>query len=145
MSRRPHEFAQQWLKKARHDLLAADTLIKLQDSPLDVVAFHCQQAVEKGLKGLLSSKEVKFQRTHDLDELLDAALPYLPELAPWRNSLSVLTQFAVDVRYPGTAGELSRSVVEKALGDAWGVFTLVERATLDTNPSRTEDRIGAPD
>jgi len=45
---------QQWLIKSEHDLQAAQLLFDSQASLLDVVVYHCQQAVEKALKGYLT-------------------------------------------------------------------------------------------
>lgn len=42
---------------------------------LDAVAFHIQQAAEKLLKALLASRSIEYPRTHDLEALLDLALP----------------------------------------------------------------------
>jgi HEPN domain-containing protein len=87
MSKRPLEFAKQWLKKARNDLFAADTLLEKEESPTDTIAFHSQQAIEKTLKSLLTAKSIKFQRTHDLDKLADIIEPFLPQIKSYRLSL----------------------------------------------------------
>jgi HEPN domain-containing protein len=42
-----------WLQKADNDLLAADNNLAASKVPFDAVCFHCQQAAEKSLKGLL--------------------------------------------------------------------------------------------
>jgi hypothetical protein len=44
---------------------------------------------------------VAFKRTHDLEEILDLALPHDKSLASLRRGLVFLTDFAVDYRYPG--------------------------------------------
>ena len=41
-----------WFKKAAHDLRGAEILME-HDGGNDLVAFHCQQAMEKMLKGWL--------------------------------------------------------------------------------------------
>lgn len=42
----------EWIEKATRDLKSAKVL-KQNDCGNDVVAFHCQQAIEKSLKGFL--------------------------------------------------------------------------------------------
>ena len=43
-----------WFEKAAHDLRGAEILME-HDGGNDLVAFHCQQAMEKMLKGWLRS------------------------------------------------------------------------------------------
>lgn len=40
-------------------------------------------------------------KTHDLEELLKRLLPHHSSLRPLRRGLEFLTQFGVDIRYPG--------------------------------------------
>jgi HEPN domain-containing protein len=67
----------------------------------DPLCFHCQQAAEKYLKAVLSESGVPIPRTHDLGVLLGLAQPKLPNLLSLRRALNLLTQFAVEYRYPG--------------------------------------------
>lgn len=64
-----------------------------------MVGFHAQQAIEKGLKSVLSANKIEFRRTHDLislmDLLQDHGLPPPPE-ADW---LDELNPYAVEARY----------------------------------------------
>jgi len=58
-----------WLQKASHDLCSAERL--MQPAPiLDTAVYHCQQVVEKALKGYLASQDVPGQKTHDLTVLV---------------------------------------------------------------------------
>ena len=65
--------ARLWMRKAENDLLAADNNLASRHIPCDVVCFHCQQAAEKLLKGLLLSLGAQPLRTHDLLALLEEA------------------------------------------------------------------------
>jgi HEPN domain-containing protein len=54
-----------WLSLADKDLYAAEIIIR-DDYPLtNIVAFHCQQAIEKYLKAYLIEKDVSLIKTHD--------------------------------------------------------------------------------
>ena len=91
------ELSRQWLEMATEDLEGAR---RLTDLP-HVCSFHCQQAVEKGIKALLVLREVEFARTHDIDILM-RQLGDL-RLTPGHidsADLAALTRFAVDTRYP---------------------------------------------
>jgi len=67
----------------------------------DGVCFHCQQGTEKYLKALMEEIGVFIPKTHDLDVLLTALVPYHPQLRSMRRGLLFLSDFAVDFRYPG--------------------------------------------
>ncbi|TAN46222.1 MAG: HEPN domain-containing protein [Candidatus Methanoperedens sp.] len=56
--------------KADNDLKAVKYLLAVEDAPLDVVSFHCQQAVEKYLKAYLTWVDVRVGKTHDLASIL---------------------------------------------------------------------------
>ena len=45
--------AQEWFSKADHDLQTVEILFTDPKPPTDTLCFHCQQAVEKYLKGML--------------------------------------------------------------------------------------------
>ena len=67
----------------------------------DGVCFHCQQCVEKYLKGLLEDLALPVPKTHTLVLLLAVLVPQYPELKSFRRGLVFLTPFAVETRYPG--------------------------------------------
>ena len=63
----------QWIEKAEADLEAAERLAPRVASSTrlrEVVGFHCQQAVEKYLKVLLTFYQVEFPKTHEIERLL---------------------------------------------------------------------------
>ena len=67
----------------------------------DGVCFHCQQCVEKYLKGLIEEVGLPVPKTHTLVLLLTALASHHPELKSFRRGLIFLTPFAVETRYPG--------------------------------------------
>ncbi len=99
----------EWIRKAEADLLVAQTLKKTKPRVNDPICFYCQQAIEKYLKALLQESRVPVPRIHDLDDLLDLILPLDPTLKPLRRGLNVITQFAVDYRYPGKTANSRQS------------------------------------
>ena len=107
----------QWLRKAEHDLLAARHLFKLKPLLTDEICFHCQQAVEKLLKGALAENGLPIQKTHDLTILLDQLLPTAPALRSLRRGLKGVSRSAVEYRYPGmnTSTRQARAAYQKAL------------------------------
>ncbi|MBU0896861.1 MAG: HEPN domain-containing protein, partial [Candidatus Omnitrophica bacterium] len=65
------------------------------------VCFHSQQCVEKYLKALLQDENIYFEKTHDLDVLLEKAKNILPQLMEHKKQAVKLSSFAVEIRYPG--------------------------------------------
>ena len=117
MNARPEvvEVLRQWVRKAEHDLEAADRIMAIEEGcPFDTVCFHCQQAAEKYLKCLLTCLGIQAPRTHDLKAL--AALIPLEQRFPVRVAdLVELNPYAVDVRYADDWREPQLSDARRAL------------------------------
>lgn len=94
------DVARQWIAKARNDLLDVDNNLASRLVPCDTVCFHCQQAAEKILKGVLAARNVPPPRTHDLLLLLELILPLAPTAKNLRDDLVILTPYSVATRYP---------------------------------------------
>ena len=62
---------------------------------------------------MLQENDVEFQKTHDLDYLLEKSKPFLPALSSIKSDIVELSTFAVEVRYPGA--DATREEAEKAL------------------------------
>lgn len=92
--------AREWLEKAEADLQAVALLLTFETYPSAVVAFHCQQAVEKSLKAFLVAHDVPFLFRHDLGYLLDLCLNIDPTCAVLEAHIAGLTPYAVEMRYP---------------------------------------------
>lgn len=102
-----------WVRKAESDYGLA-VLIAHADEPFRAeLCFHCQQSAEKYLKALLEERGGAVPKTHDLVALLNLLLPYHRRLSGLRRGLGFLTDFAVDIRYPG--GNASKRESERAL------------------------------
>jgi HEPN domain-containing protein len=83
----------------------------------DEICFHCQQAIEKLLKGMLADLGLPIQKTHDLIILLAQLLPSDSTLRSLRRGLKGVSRYAVEYRYPGmnTSGRQARAAYRKAL------------------------------
>jgi HEPN domain-containing protein len=108
----------QWVRKAEEDWRIVKKLRGERPPFHNSVCYHCQQAVEKYLKGLLQERGQVARRTHDLGDLLDELLPTDRPLNRFRNRLTILTRYAVDYRYPGVDadGRMARSAFLSAEG-----------------------------
>jgi HEPN domain-containing protein len=92
----------EWIDKAEADYAAALLLRRSRKKhSRDMVCFHPQQCIEKYLKARLEEAGISFPKTHDLERLLDLAMPVEPMWASLRPALATITDYAVEVRYPG--------------------------------------------
>ncbi|WP_035994606.1 HEPN domain-containing protein [Leptolyngbya sp. KIOST-1] len=93
---------QEWIDKAEADFGTAGRELQVRQLPnYDAVCFHTQQCVEKYLKARLLAADIPFPKIHDLTALLTLLNPVEPEWERFRPALALLTDFAVEVRYPG--------------------------------------------
>ena len=93
------EILRQWIRKAENDLEAARRIMADEAGcPYDTACFHCQPAVEKYLKGLLTLLNIQAPRTHDVQQLAEL-LPAEKRLAVTAGELGAMNPYAVDVRY----------------------------------------------
>ncbi len=87
--------------KADNDLKAVKYLLAMEDAPLDVLSFHCQQAVEKYLKAYLTWVEVRAGKIYDLASILNLCIKKDKEFEKLdQEKISKLTVYAVEIRYP---------------------------------------------
>ena len=118
----------QWQSKATLDLKTIKILLKDKSAPCSVIAFHCQQAIEKYLKSFLFYNKIDFTNTHDLDLLLGLCLQKdeMFKLLK-RNIITELKWYAVSQRYPGEEYEPSREEIETYVITVKQVKLLVEK------------------
>lgn len=113
-----HELVAQWLERAEEDLAVARHLLA-QDLPYyAAIGFHAEQAAEKFIKAFLVARQVDFPKTHDLGLLLDLVATVDAALAADLAPAVRLTDYGVDVRYPGDLPDLSADDARHAVDDA---------------------------
>ena len=95
-----HRKAKEWLRKGDSGLRSAEILIKEEHPPTDTACFHCQQAVEKYLKGYLTLQKIDFFKSHDLDYLLKLCKDFNHKFADYEESALVLNKYGIEPRYP---------------------------------------------
>ena len=108
------DIVKQWIEKADHDLGTAQVTYLYLPKYHDTIAFHCQQAAEKYLKGFLLLLDISFSRQHSLNYLLGLLSQKVEISDELFDNASELEDFAVDIRYPDTSVELSDDEIQKA-------------------------------
>lgn len=106
------EFSREWLDKAGHDRLTAETLVAHAPQLTDTISFHCQQAVEKTLKAFLTYHGRVFEKTHDLDRLCVLCAGVDSSFARLGARAGNLNDYAVGFRYPGSESPTLKEVQE---------------------------------
>ncbi len=110
----------EWFIAAEDDLLSAKKLID-EDRLTNIVAFHCQQCIEKSLKGIIEEQSLPSLKSHDLLRLLDTSgVQISPEETIM---LETINEVYIDARYPADLGLLpnGKPTVEEA--ESFIVFT----------------------
>jgi len=93
----------EWLLAAEDDLIAAKKLVG-EDRLTNVVAFHCQQCLEKCFKAVIEEKGNPSIKSHDLLRLQLNATIQIEESET--NLLGIINEVYIDARYPGDLGLL---------------------------------------
>ena len=92
------DFAGELIAAADRDLVIVRKGAEDAEIPIEVMGFHCQQAVEKYIKAVLAIHQVEFRKIHDIRTLTDLSRDAGP-LVPLGEQLEALTPFAVEFRY----------------------------------------------
>ena len=95
--------AEDWIFFADKDLQAAEIIINDEHPLTNIIAFHCQQAIEKYLKAYIIEKKGSLTRIHDLIKL-NAIVNEIKNLDIDEKKLIVLNEVYLDSRYPGDLG-----------------------------------------
>ncbi|MDR3284041.1 MAG: HEPN domain-containing protein, partial [Treponema sp.] len=71
----------------------------------NIIAFHCQQTIEKYLKAYLIENDVPLIKTHDLIKL-NGMIKEIKDLGIDRSKLTIINEVYIESRYPGELGLL---------------------------------------
>ena len=125
------EYVKEWMRRARSNLARTEAGSVNEYIVFEDLCFDAQQAAEKSLKALCIAEGIIFSRTHNIGhllELLDEADMFIPEDILVARSL---TEYAVEMRYPGDYEEATEEEYRKALATAKKVVSWVESKLKD--------------
>lgn len=89
-----------WYMKAQTDLQSAKILFK-HDGDYAIVAFHCQQSIEKALKGFILKQTDEIKEGHSLVYLCKRAGILDEAFKKHLKECAFVNQFYIETRYPG--------------------------------------------
>ena len=101
-----------WVLLTDKDLQAAEIIINDEYPLTNIVAFHCQQAIEKYLKAFIIERDASSIRTHDLIKL-NGMINETQNLCIDEHKLIVLNEVYMDSRYPGDLGLMPNGMPTK--------------------------------
>ena len=136
------DIVKQWIEKADHDLGTGQVTYLYLPQYHDTIAFHCQQAAEKYLKGLLIFLDIPFKRQHSLNYLLGLLSQKIEISNALYDNASELEGFAVEIRYPDTTVDLSDDEIKQAfmIAKLIRVFALFNmQMTIDYSDVKKEN------
>lgn len=104
-----------WIEKADHDLGTAQLPSLYLSKYKDTIAFHCQQAVEKYLKGYLVFLDIAFKKSHSLTYLLSLISQKETISDELYDNAAELEDFSVEIRYPDISIDLTDEDIHDAI------------------------------
>ncbi len=120
------DLAKSWLNKAKRDLDTAHKLSIDPDPYLDTAVYHCQQTAEKAIKAYLVFHDRKFEKTHDIEVLLQLAIPFNNDFSKWLDAGDILTPYVAIYRYPGDIIEPTLEEFNEAYQSAERIYHFVK-------------------
>jgi HEPN domain-containing protein len=114
-----------WLTKARRDLLSAKRLSRGPEPYLDTAIYHCQQCVEKAVKGWLVYHDQSFEKIHDLRLLVTLASEIEPKFVEWFDVAEQVSPYATSYRYPGEVLEPTEDEFQQVFKASGRVYDFV--------------------
>jgi len=104
-----------WLLRARGNLTLAEKGGRLKGILFEDLCFNAQQAAEKALKAVCLAQGLDFPKTHSLVHLMDILEKSGLDVPQNVREADILTQYAVQSRYPSIVEEVTRSEYREAL------------------------------
>jgi len=93
--------ATRWLSIAIDDADVVRLCLDAYEPKIAVGAYHCQQAIEKLMKGLLVLANVPFPRTHDLRTIGSTVIVHYPNWSDLFSATFAWSVWGYAYRYPG--------------------------------------------
>lgn len=88
-----------WLEFAAEDLHCADILISAKQCA-SAAGFHCQQAIEKGIKAYLLYETMSHVDGHNITWLCKSAAKHDEHFLIWLDKTVTLNRLYIETRYP---------------------------------------------
>ena len=113
-----YDIVKEWLEIAYEDYDIARYLYDNKfPKPLEIICYHCQQSVEKSLKGYICANDIDVSQTHDLSLLCRQCSSIDESFSVFDKNCGALKVYVTRTRYPNRI-EIDDYSAEKALQQA---------------------------
>ena len=116
----------EWLRRARSNLARAKADRDLAEVLYEDLCFDAQQAAEKAVKAILVKQQISFPKTHDIIDLLTLLQEGGVDTPGEIRQAGILTEYAVDARYPGLSEDVTEQEYLEAVELAERIFRWAE-------------------
>lgn len=135
------KLVEEWLRFSKNDSDTVDYLYNnMRPLPLEIICYHSQQAVEKLLKGLLTAKNISFDKKHDLTYLYDLLDSGNSTITKEFECCARLTPYGVAVRYPGGT-QITEAETKQAISDMKVVSLWVKKEFVNMKEQEKHEEI----
>ena len=121
------DLAIQWLKRAKSNLLRAGQERVSDELLFEDLVYDCQQCVEKSLKAICINNNIEFPMTHNISRLFNLLKGNGVELIENADDALILTDYAVQTRYPGIYSPVGEDEYNEAYKIATEIFDWAEK------------------
>jgi predicted nucleotidyltransferase len=128
------EAVEDWLAVAEEDRRVAASCMAIDPPARGIAAFHCQQAVEKLLKGFLVLAGKRARKTHSLEQFGAAAEASFPDIADLAAAARNWSDWAFDHCYPTMRSRAKPPPEEDVLRRALAVIVALAERLRAANP-----------
>ena len=126
------QYYYKWLEKALSDLQSARILLTWGGDEM-AVAFHCQQAIEKALKGYLLFKVGRHFDGHNLTFLCRQAAIADERFSRYLGESAALNNYYIETRYPTDLPfEITEAQIHNILIMAEDLFNVIRQELYAT-------------
>ena len=119
-----------WMIKAKHDLETAKLVSTSLPDYYDMIAFHCQQAIEKTLKAYLIFLDIEFKPVHDLGYLMNLIGTKDKSIDHFFGKVVEISSYAVQIRYPDGIIKLTNHQISEAIDLADQLYNLIVKKLM---------------
>ena len=134
------KYFEEWLLKARHDLMTAKVIFEANSELWDTAVYHTQQSAEKSLKAISAFHKEPINKTHNVRLLLEDCVDRYPQLMELTQPVFYVAPFDTMFRYPSMELSPDKSTITKAIESAEIIYSTVQSLLIvEQNNNQNKD------
>jgi HEPN domain-containing protein len=134
------DLVNRWFEKSADDLIAAKHVFdNVHPKLIEIACYHCQQTVEKAIKGFLQYHDIKPPHTHNLTMLCQMCSEIDTSFQNIQDICSTLSTYATTTRYPDDDIEITEENARFAIKKAETIFTFCANLVYELEQGQTQE------